>query len=84
MGKFRTVNDDQDIRLGRDNGIGRFADATKYFWQARWYCRKSDHREITEREKTRHPLRRHKRAADTGELSVPLRVPPDGSDQRST
>ncbi len=53
MGKFWTVDDDQDIRFGRDNGIGRFADTAENFWQARWNCRKPDNREIAEREKAR-------------------------------
>ena len=81
MGEFRAVDDHEDIRLGRNDGVGGLADALQDFRQAHRDCGNADDCQVAQRKKTWHSLRRHLRAADTGKTSFGS-APLDGGNQR--
>ena len=64
--EFGTIDDHEDVRLGRHNGIGRLSNAPQNFRQAANDSAKADNRQIAERKWTDDALAGHMCAADAG------------------
>src|SRR5262245_15579723 len=81
MGEFRAVDDDQNIRFRRDDGIGSFPDTPQDFSKPSQYRLKADDREIPKRKQTWNAFGSHVRAADAGKVRLPLCVTSDRRNQ---
>src|SRR5665213_805663 len=82
MGEFRTVEDDQNVRVCGDDGIGGFGDTAQNFRQAHRDGEDADDGEVAEWKQTWHALRRHLRAADAGKPNAAAGRTLERGDQR--
>src|SRR5690349_21378893 len=68
MGEFGAVDDDQNIRLQRDDTCSCLPDAMQINPETRQYLAEADNRRLVERKLTDKPLTCHLSAADPEEL----------------